>query len=162
MDSQKFKTPQHFLHGRPHFFYWLKREKAPSNFDFKTSKVIENIHTIRDRFASLADQNWNEKSLHQVTDDLSQELSQSTTGQSSESSVESSERQKAFLDIRRQLNVFLRWAICFGHRGPGLNTTMAVIGREDSLARLQTAIEEVDEILETAPGTEPETETAKT
>ena len=130
VDAVNYTTPKKFFERNSYFFCDEPRnEWRPCSNDHK---LKDAVGLLSSNFKAVTSEQWNEKYLKHVFDRVADEIfvrwnqeegSQSERGTSALSSMQH----------------FLRWALSGGRPGPRLISTMAILGREVSLRRIEDA-----------------------
>ena len=130
VDAVNYTTPRKFLERNSYFFCNEPRYKWSTGSD--DHQLKDAIGLLSSNFKAVTPEQWDEESLKHVFDRIADEIlvracpeegSQTDRGNPGLSSVQH----------------FLRWALCGGRPGPRLISTMAILGREVSLQRIEDA-----------------------
>ena len=130
VDAVNYTTPRKFVERNSYFFCNEPRDKWSTG---SNNQQLKNaIRLLSSNFKAVTPEQWDEESLKHVFDRIADETlvrgspeedSKTDRGNPGPSSVQH----------------FLRWALCGGRPGPRLISTMAILGREVSLQRIEDA-----------------------
>ncbi len=112
------------------FFFLEARENykhGPSD-----GMLIETTGTIIDPFREISPEKWDELSLKEAFEKMASTLS-TRWAQDSNQIVDLAKASRA------SVQHFLRWALTGGRPGPTLTLTMSILGRDESLKRIEDA-----------------------
>ena len=134
LDAKNYESAQQFFDRLSYFFF---RESHPEFLKKDSCQtVLSSLKLIRDGFATITDQAWDEAELHQSLEKLRDRLVQ----QEQDTSGGNRTLDDCKASISRDIHRVMRWIISFNRPGPGYVWTMATLGREESLERLDDAI----------------------
>lgn len=130
VDAVNYTTPKKFFERNSYFFC----DEPRNEWSIRSNdhQLKDAIGLLSSNFKAVTAEQWDEKYLKHVFDRMADEIfvrwnqeegSQSDRGKSALGSVQH----------------FLRWALSGGRPGPRLISTMAILGREVSLQRIEDA-----------------------
>ena len=129
-DAVNYTTPKQFLERNSYFFCEEPRKDwmpGPNDHQLKDA-----IGLLSSTFRAVTSEQWDEKNLKQVFDLIANHMS---VQWDQEEGARSDEGKPALGSVQH----FLRWALSGGRPGPRLISTMAILGREVSLRRVEDA-----------------------
>ena len=130
VDAVNYTTPKSFFERNSYFFYDEPRnESRPCSNDHQLKDAVGLLSST---FKAVPPDQWNEKYLKHVFDRVADELS---VRWNQEEDSQSDRGTSALSSMQH----FLRWALSGGRPGPRLISTMAILGREVSLQRIEDA-----------------------
>lgn len=129
-DAVNYTTPKQFL-ARNSYFFCDEPRKAwmPGPNDHQLKDAIGLLSTT---FRAVTSEQWDEKNLKQVFDRIANYMS---VQWDQEEGARSDEGKSTLSSVQH----FLRWTLSGGRPGPRLISTMAILGREVSLRRIEDA-----------------------
>ena len=130
VDAVNYTTPKHFLERNSYFFCDEPRKDwmpGPNDHQLKDA-----IGLLIGTFRAVTSEQWDETHLKHVFDRIAHDMSV----QWDQEEGSRSDNGKSALS---SLQHFLRWALSGGRPGPRLISTMAILGREVSLRRIEDA-----------------------
>ena len=138
-DGKNYSNPSSFLSRNVHFFLALPTS-LPSYIPIDSTIPLSTLRTAATALTFVPPEQWT-SSIHAANVSNISSPPPPSPPNSTEPDPESSEQQKqeekAF---RKELYHYLRWALLGGAHGPGIPDTMTVLGREESLKRIGTAV----------------------
>ena len=130
VDAVNYTTPKQFLERNSYFFCDEPRKDwIPSPNDHQLKDAIGLLNST---FRAVNPEQWDEKHLKHVFDRVANDMSV----QQDQAESPRSGKEKLILS---SVQHFLRWALSGGRPGPRLISTMAILGREVSLRRIEDA-----------------------
>lgn len=130
VDAVNYTTPKIFFERNSYFFCDEPRNKWSTGSN--DHQLKDAIGLLSSNFKAVTPEQWDEEYLKHVFDRIADEIS--VRGNQEEGSQTDS--GKAGLSFVQH---FLRWALSGGRPGPRLISTMAILGREVSLRRIEDA-----------------------
>ncbi|KAK0507848.1 hypothetical protein JMJ35_009737 [Cladonia borealis] len=130
VDAVNYTTPKKFLERNSYFFCNEPRNKWSTGSN--DHQLKDAIGLLSSNFKAVTPEQWDEESLKHVFDRIADEIL--VRG----SPEEGSQIDRGNPGLSTVQN-FLRWALCGGRPGPRLISTMAILGREVSLQRIEDA-----------------------
>ena len=125
-DAKQFTTPESFFERSKCFFE--SPLKQGTRYEPAAGHLV--VEVITKRLFAIPEERWNENCLREACD-----ASVQTIVESDETSTSwGDEPEKA---IRGSLNHYLRGAIMASRPGPPMATTMEILGRDETLRRLE-------------------------
>ena len=130
VDAMNYTTPKEFFERNSHFFRAEPRKEwmPPSN----NERLEDAISILNSHFTKITLKEWDEEHLKQVFDHMSDDLSAKWH---QEEALQHGPQKSALGYIQ----YFLRWALSGGRPGPALTSTMAILGRDMCLQRIEDA-----------------------
>lgn len=136
-DGKNYSTPSSFLSRNVHFFLPLPTS-LPSYIPLDPKIPLSTLRTAATALTFVPPEQWT-SSAHAAN--ISNISSFQPPAFSTEPDPETSDQQKQEeKPFRKELYHYLRWALLGGANGPGIPDTMTVLGREESLKRIQSAV----------------------
>ncbi|RAL14905.1 glutamate--tRNA ligase MSE1 [Aspergillus homomorphus CBS 101889] len=146
-DAKSYTTAEHFIARNQTFFHSTKNmnrpmytpASSPSSTYPPTSTAIpiSTLHTAATAFSLVPSAHWTVET-HRANiaayDGSAAILSDNTDHFENEES-----RKSADKFFKKELYHYLRWALSAGAPGPGIPETMAILGRDETVRRLQHA-----------------------
>ena len=129
-DAVNYTTPKQFVERNSYFFCDEPRKDwmpGPNDHQLKDA-----IGLLSSTFRAVTSEQWDEKNLKQVFDRMANYMS---VQWDQEEGPRNDKGKSALSSVQH----FLRWALSGGRPGPRLISTMAILGREVSLRRIQDA-----------------------
>ena len=129
-DAVNYTTPKQFLERNSYFFCdeprkdWMHRSND--------HQLKDAIGLLNSTFRAVTSEQWDEEHLKHVFDRIANDMSV----QWDQKESPRSDKAKSALSTVQH---FLRWALSGGRPGPRLISTMAILGREVSLRRIEDA-----------------------
>ncbi|KAL8821275.1 MAG: hypothetical protein Q9223_000648 [Gallowayella weberi] len=154
--AKSYTTPLEFFGKYGYFFYEVPLP-SPGSIDFegRRDEIYRSARDIHGLFSVMAPHRWTEGSLKrtmsELVDDIDEDMGslKRTKSEVVDGIDEDMHSDDAATDANRQLThkavqLFLRWAIASGEPGPSMNVTMALLGKDVCLERLENAARLLD------------------
>ena len=137
LDAQRYTTPQDFLQRNSYFFCPLIRsDYIPISNSVKENFPDNILSYMRSQFVGIPVDAWTASRLKETLGSIKGSMWETLTQSGEEKSNDNVAEQKS---TGKSLIHYLRWAISGGCNGPGIPDTMALLGRDVSLERLEEA-----------------------
>ena len=134
-DAVNYTTPKQFLERNSYFFCDESRKDwMPRSNDHQLKDAVGLLNST---FRAVTSEQWDEEHLKYVFDRIANDMS---VRWDQEESLRSDKGRSALSTVQH----FLRWALSGGRPGPRLISTMAILGREVSLRRIEDAASSLD------------------
>ena len=130
VDAVNYTTPRKFVERNSYFFCNEPRDKWSTGSNDQQLK--DAIRLLSSNFKAVTPEQWDEESLKHVFDRIADET---LVRGSPEEDLKTDRGNPGLSSVQH----FLRWALCGGRPGPRLISTMAILGREVSLQRIEDA-----------------------
>ena len=130
VDAVNYTTPEKFLERNSYFFCNEPRNKWSTGSN--DHQLKDAIGLLSSNFKAVTPEQWDEESLKHVFDRIADEI---LVRGSPEEGSQTDRGNPGLSSVQH----FLRWALCGGRPGPRLISTMAILGREVSLQRIEDA-----------------------
>ena len=129
-DAVNYTTPRKFVERNSYFFCDEPRNKwTPGSNDHQWKDAIGLLSS---NFKAVTPAQWDEEYLKHVFDRIADEI---FVGGNQEEGSQTDSGKPGLSFVQH----FLRWALSGGRPGPRLISTMAILGREVSLQRIEDA-----------------------
>jgi glutamyl-tRNA synthetase len=136
-DAKSYTTAQEFLDRNQTFF--ATSLKRPS-LDQRAPVPIAALHTAAAALCLVPESHWNiETHRFNVTSYSGAGAFDDTHPSGSTGAVDTSVKVAEDKLFKRELYHYLRWALSAGAPGPGIPETLAILGRAESVRRLEEA-----------------------
>lgn len=135
VDAVNYTTPEQFLERNSYFFCDEPRKDwmpGPNDHQLKDA-----IGLLNSTFRTVTPEQWDERHLKHVFDRVTNDMSVQCD---QEEGPQSDKGKLALSSVQH----FLRWALSGGRPGPRLISTMAILGREVSLRRIEDAVSSLE------------------
>lgn len=128
LDAANFTTPREFFQRNSQLLcFKARKEYRPRQED---SLLKTNMGHIQSVFFAMTSEEWKEPRLKYVSEQLVESLLANWKMDQSNDPTK---------DCRNALNRFLRWALTGGRPGLTVTSTLALLGRDESVRRIQDA-----------------------
>lgn len=136
LDAMNYTTPQDFFDRNFYLFCTIERkEYSPRGDDSLLKSNIDQI--VRD-LAAISQEQWGQIKIKQVLEELATSLLRTWK----------TDRK----GCRNALSLFLRWALTGGRSGLAVIPTMALLGKDESIRRIEDAAAAFSGISDRADG----------
>ena len=139
LGATSYTNNEEFFQRYSHFFLCEARPRLllHDHWDFLT----QNVGTIRECFAAIPEANWDSPLLISTLEAVRENFCERVAKGKDPMKLKDQIGLKK--GVSRDLNVLLRWIVAFGQTGPSLMATTALLGKEETLRRMESAIEEL-------------------
>lgn len=128
--ATKYTTPRYFFDSHIYFFRPASRPPLePDNWVL--SLIADHLDAVNLHISQVSTEKWTEHVIRDVVEKLSSDFFNAKLSGTGLSGLS---------EVRAAINRYFRWALAGGHPGPGIPFTMAVLGREFTIKRLEEAI----------------------
>ena len=130
VDAINYTTPKIFFERNSYFFCDEPRNKWSTGSN--DHQLKDAIDLLSSNFKAVTPEQWDEEYLKHVFDRIADEIS---IRRNQEEGSQTDSGKEGLSSVQH----FLRWALSGGRPGPRLISTMAILGREVSLQRIEDA-----------------------
>jgi len=139
--AQHYTTPAEYLAKQSYMLFSEPREHAPYHQSTIDTIILDHLSDIKKAFSKIPPDKWNmaelSKTLNGFIDNV---VAETSTGQSPQEGDEMAKK------IKSGVYGYIRWAVVGGVSGPVMALTMSIIGRKNTLQRLDNAAASFREI----------------
>lgn len=137
LDAGNYSTPREFFERNSQFFCFEVRKEYTLRLD--DSLLNGSIDRVESVFSAVTSEEWEEPKLKQVSESLIESLLADWKTDQSKDPAKT---------CRNALNRFLRWAMTGGRPGLTVLSTMALLGKDESVRRIEDAAASYTDILD--------------
>lgn len=139
LDAANYTIPREFFERNSQFFcFEARKDYSPRSDDALLKDRMDQIEGV---FSAVTYEEWKETNLKQASENLVELL---------RANWEMIKSKDPATDCRTALNRFLRWALTGGRPGLTVISTMALLGRDEAIRRIEDAAASFSDILDGA------------
>lgn len=137
--AAKYTTPQNFFDYHIHFFRPASRPPLDSKKDpWVLGCISDHIATVNLYISKVSAGKWTQHVLKDAIDKISKDVLNAKISGTGLAEVQ---------EVRTSVNRYLRWAITGGRPGPGIPSTMEILGRKVTIQALEDALVECNSFI---------------
>lgn len=143
----QYISTQDFFQQSSHFFF--RHPHPPLDLRQHREFLCQNVDVIRKCFATINERDWYNPLLNSTFGPLREYFA---VHAAQHLGVEDfKEKVQLTKTVSRDLHYLMRWLVSFGLPGPGLMVTMELLGRKETLFRMDKGIETIKQSLVVGP-----------